>query len=129
MPFTLTRYLSFPMTISTTLVTQVGFGEGFKRFFRTGECTKSFWKAPLPPLVASMFSPQTMTCEWCFSQSPDFISAISFSHHNNVHSFIDTSVAIETIATSAYLETLQSFNNKVIVGSAVAGFIFIYHNQ
>ena len=31
-----------------------------------------------------------------------------FSHDNNMHSFIDTSVAIETIATSAYLETLPA---------------------
>jgi len=43
-----------------------------------------------------------------FSHSPDFISATSFSHDNNMHSFIDTSVAIETIATSAYLETLPA---------------------
>ena len=42
-----------------------------------------------------------------------------------MHSFVDSSVAIETIATSAYLETLQSFNNKVIVGSVLAGYIHV----
>jgi len=128
MPSTLTHYLSFPMTTSTTLVTQVGFGEGFKRDFRKWESAQRVLKVPFPPLVASTFSPQTMTCEWYLSHSPDFISATSFSHDNNVHSFVDTSVAIETIATSAYLETLQSFNHKV-VGSVVAGFIFMYHHH
>jgi len=53
-----------------------------------------------------------MTCKYR-STSPELSSFVCHSQDQDVHSFIDTSMALESIATGAYIGILQFFNNKV----------------
>jgi hypothetical protein len=114
MPTTFKGYIDSPNTTSRTQASRTGREEDSRRWLNTNGCTRDSWRARFRAQGAITSSPRTMICKvFRLLETALLIMFFVVSQDQDLHSFIDTSMGLESIAASAYIGILQFFNDKV----------------